>query len=108
MTKSEVNIKDLKPVTRMNRFVLEENELYEVQVWKVHLTEKFYQGESQGDFPTFELLEKGSKETVMLQSRSASSYAMLDDWDDRKAPCNCYVWKNTEGSRTEIQWAYKD
>lgn len=108
MTKSEVNIKDLKPVSRMNRFILEENELYKVTLWKVHLTEKYYQGESQGEFPTFELVEEGSKETVMLQSRSSSSYAMLEDWDDRKAPCSCYVWKNNEGSKTEIQWAYVD
>ena len=83
MTKSEVNIKDLKPVSRINRFILEENELYEVTLWKIHLTEKYFQGESQGEFPTFELGAKGSKETVMLQSRSSSSYAMLDDGDDR-------------------------
>ncbi len=112
MSKSDkdasIDVSELKPVQRIMRLVLEENTPIEVTIWKIKLREKFFQGESQGDFPTFEIMEKGGKEPVMLQSKSASSYAMLDDWDDRKAPCNCYVWMDTTGSRKEIKWAYID
>jgi hypothetical protein len=108
MAKNEVSIEDLKPVSRTERLVLQENDLTEVVIWKIYVKEKFYQGESQGDFPTFEVTEPKQGKVLILQSRSSSSYAMLDDWDDRKAPCDVYVWKDVSGSKTEIKWAYKE
>ena len=104
---SGINPKDLTPVVRKARLPLEENKVVEATIWKIYEEEKTYQGESQGTCPTFELTTSG-KEILILQSKSNSSYAMLNDWDDKKAPCHVYVWKETTGSKPEIMWCYRD
>ena len=102
-----INPKDLTPVVRKARLPLEENTVVEATIWKIYEEEKTYQGESQGTCPTFEVTTSG-KETLIVQSKSNSSYAMLNDWDDKKAPCHVYVWKDTTGSKTEIIWSYRE
>tara|TARA_R100000789_G_scaffold95035_1_gene95290 strand:+ start:246 stop:566 length:321 start_codon:yes stop_codon:yes gene_type:complete len=102
-----INPKDLTAVVRKARLPLEENTVVEATIWKIYEEEKTYQGESQGTCPTFEVTTSG-KEILIVQSKSNSSYAMLDEWDDRKAPCNVHVWKDTTGSKTEIWWAYRE
>jgi len=104
---SEINPSDLTPVVRKARLPLEENKVVEATIWKIYEEEKTYQGESQGKVPTFELTTSG-KEILILQSKSNSSYAMLNDWDDKKAPCPVYVWKETTGSKPEIMWCYRE
>jgi hypothetical protein len=104
---SEINPSDLTPVVRKARLPLEENKVVEATIWKIYEEEKTYQGESQGNVPTFELTTSG-KEILILQSKSNSSYAMLNDWDDKKAPCHVYVWKETTGSKPEIMWCYRE
>jgi hypothetical protein len=104
---SEINPSDLTPVVRKPRLPLEENKVVEATIWKIYEEEKTYQGESQGKVPTFELTTSG-KEILILQSKSNSSYAMLNDWDDKKAPCHVYVWKETTGSKPEIMWCYRE
>jgi hypothetical protein len=104
---SEINPSDLTPVVRKARLPLEENKVVEATIWKIYEEEKTYQGESQGKVPTFELTTSG-KEILILQSKSNSSYAMLNDWDDKKAPCQVYVWKETTGSKPEIMWCYRE
>ena len=100
-----INPKDLAPVVRKARLPLEENEVVEATIWKIYEEEKIYQSESQGLCPTFEVTTSG-KEILIVQSKSSSSYAMLYEWDDRKAPCSVHIWKDTSGSKTEIMWAY--
>ena len=102
-----INPKDLTPVVRQPRLSLEENVVVEATIWKIYEDEKTYNGESQGTCPAFELTTSG-KEVLILQSKSNSSYAMLNDWDDKKAPCHVYVWKDTTGSKPEIMWCYRD
>jgi hypothetical protein len=102
-----INPKDLTPVVRQPRLSLEENVVVEATIWKIYEAEKTYNGESQGTCPTFELTTSG-KEVLILQSKSNSSYAMLNDWDDKKVPCHVYVWKETTGSKPEIMWCYRD
>lgn len=104
---SGINPKDLTPVVRKARLPLEENKVVEATIWKIYEEEKTYQGESQGTCPTFELTTSG-KETLIVQSKSNSSWAMLYDWDDKAAPCKVYVWKQTTGSKPEIMWCYRD
>ena len=104
---SGINPKDLTPVVRKARLPLEENKVVEATIWKIYEEEKTYQGESQGNGPTFELTTSG-KETLIVQSKSNSSWAMLYDWDDKAAPCKVYVWKQTTGSKPEIMWCYRD
>ena len=104
---SGINPKDLTPVVRKARLPLEENKVVEATIWKIYEEEKTYQGESQGTCPTFELTTSG-KETLSVQSKSNSSWAMLYDWDDKAAPCKVYVWKQTTGSKPEIMWCYLD
>jgi len=107
---SAINPKDLTPVVRQPRLSLEENVVVEVTIWKIYEEEKIYQGESQGKVPTFEVyLPDGEPgQELIIQSKSNSSYAMLNDWDDKKAPCQVYVWKETTGSKPEIMWCYRD
>ena len=102
-----INPKDLTPVVRKARLPLEENKVVEATIWKIYEEEKTYQGESQGNVPTFEVTTSG-KEILIVQSKSNSSWAMLYDWDDKAAPCNVYVWKQTTGSKPEIMWSYRD
>ena len=102
-----INPKDLTPVVRQPRLSLEENVVVEATIWKLYEEEKTFNGESQGTCPTFVLTTSG-KEELLLQSKSNSSYAMLNDWDDNKAPCHVYVWKETTGSKPEIMWCYRD
>lgn len=102
-----INPKDLTPVVRQPRLSLEENVVVEATIWKIYEEEKTYQGESQGKCPTFELTTSG-KEVLILQSKSGSSWTMLEAWDDKKAPCHVYVWKDTTGSKPEIMWCYRD
>jgi hypothetical protein len=102
-----IDPKDLTPVVRQPRLSLEENVVVEATIWKLYEEEKTFNGESQGTCPTFELTTSG-KEVLLLQSKSNSSYAMLNDWDDKKAPCHVYVWKETTGSKPEIMWCYRD
>jgi hypothetical protein len=102
-----INPKDLTPVVRQPRLSLEENKVVEATIWKIYESEKTYNGESQGTCPTFEITTSG-KEILILQSKSNSSYAMLNDWDDKKAPCHVYVWKETTGSKPEIMWCYRE
>jgi len=104
---SVINPEDLTPVVRQPRLSLEENVVVEVTIWKIYEAEKTFNGESQGTCPTFELTTSG-KDVLILQSKSNSSYAMLNDWDDKKAPCHVYVWKETTGSKPEIMWCYRD
>ena len=102
-----INIEDLTPVVRKARLPLEENVVVEATIWKLYEEEKTYQGESQGNVPTFEVTTAG-KETLIVQSKSNSSYAMLNEWDDKRAPCHVYVWKQTTGSKPEIMWCYRE
>jgi len=110
-----INPKDLTPVVRQPRLSLEENVVVEATIWKIYEAEKTFNGESQGTCPTFELTSgpyvlqgTAGKDVLILQSKSNSSYAMLNDWDDKKAPCHVYVWKETTGSKPEIMWCYRD
>jgi len=111
-----INPKDLTPVVRQPRLSLEENVVVEATIWKIYEEEKIYNGESQGKCPTFEVTTSGNfggvsnfpKEVLILQSKSNSSWAMLNDWNDKKAPCQVYVWKETTGSKPEIMWCYRD
>lgn len=98
---------DLTPVVRKARLPLEENAVVEATIWKIYEEEKKYQGESQGMCPTFEVTTSG-KEILIVQSKSNSSWAMLNEWDDRKAPCNVYVWKESIGSRDQVMWCYRE
>lgn len=104
---SGINPKDLTPVVRQPRLSLEENVVVEATIWKLYEEEKTFNGESQGTCPTFELTTSG-KDVLILQSKSNSSYAMLNAWDDKKAPCHVYVWKETTGSKPEIMWCYRE
>jgi hypothetical protein len=103
----DINIDDLTPVVRKARLPLEENVVVEATIWKLYEEEKTYQGESQGNVPTFEVTTSG-KDTLIVQSKSNSSYAMLNEWDDKRAPCHVYVWKQTTGSKPEIMWCYRE
>jgi hypothetical protein len=108
MDKEPIDIRNLKPVTRTKRLVLQENEPIRVTIWKIELKEKFYEGVSQGDAVTFEVVIDGEREPLEIQSKSPSSFAMLDDWDPRKAPCKVIVWKDVTGSKPEIKWHYEN
>jgi len=103
----EIDISKLKPVLRKPNLSLEANTVVEATVWKIYQEEKFFKGESQGDCVTFELTTSG-KETYVLQSKSTSSWTMLNEWDDKKAPCHVYVWKELTGSRPIIMWCYRE
>jgi len=108
-----IDPKDLTPVVRQPRLSLEENVVVEATIWKLYEAEKTFNGESQGTCPTFEVMTShygthDDKEVLILQSKSNSSYAMLNEWSDKKAPCHVYVWKETTGSKPEIMWCYRD
>lgn len=102
-----INVAELKPISRLKRFKVLEDEGSELIIWKIYEDSKIYKGEVLGVVPTFEVSDH-TGETFVIQSNSPSSWALFEEWDDRKAPCPVYVWKNTEGSKTMIQWAYKD
>jgi len=105
-----IDPKDLTPVVRQPRLSLEENVVVEATIWKIYEEEKTFNGESQGMCPTFELVCElfAGKDVVVIQSKSNSSWAMLNEWSDKKAPCHVYVWKETTGSKPEIMWCYRD
>jgi hypothetical protein len=104
---SEIKASDLTPVVRPPSLSLVENEVVEATIWKIYEKEKIYKGESQGIHPTFEITTSG-KEIIIVQSKSGSSWTMLDHWNDKKAPCHVYVWKETTGTKPEIMWCYRD
>jgi len=106
MTGDEIKPSDLTPVVRQPRLPLEENKVVEAMIWKIYEEEKTYQGESQGICPTFEV--NIGKDSYILQSKSNSSWAMLYEWNEKKAPCSVYVWKETTGSKPEIKWCYRE
>jgi len=109
-----INPKDLTPVVRQPRLSLEENVVVEATIWKIYEAEKTYNGESQGKCPTFEVTPvtytnaEDKNTVVIVQSKSNSSWVMLEFWDDKMAPRNVYVWKETTGSKPEIMWSYRD
>ena len=103
---TEIKPSDLTAVVRKPRLPLEENKVVEVIIWKIYEEEKTYQGESQGTCPTFEV--NNGEDSFIVQSKSNSSWTMLNEWDDRKAPCQVYVWKETTGSKPEIMWCYRE
>jgi hypothetical protein len=102
-----IDPKDLTPVVRKARLPLEENKVVEATIWKIYEEQKTFKGEDQGMCPTFEITTSG-KEELIVQSKSNSSWTMLNEWDDRKAPCHVYVWKETTGSKPEIMWCYRE
>ena len=102
-----INVADLTPVLKPNKLKLEDDIPIEVTIWSIKEVEKKYKGQSQGLFPTFEVTI-GTNESYIIQSKSRSSYAMLDDWDDKRAPCHAYVWKTWEGTKSIIMWAYRE
>lgn len=78
----------LAPVLRKPTLKLETDDIVECTIWKIYESEKTYKGESQGMCPTFELTTSG-KEVLIIQSKSNSSWAMLDEWSDKKSPMSC-------------------
>ena len=102
-----INVANLKPITKLKRYKVLEDEGSELIIWKIYEDQKIYKGEVLGVVPTFEVSDH-TGETFIIQSNSQSSWALFQEWDDRKAPVAVYVWKTTEGSKTEIRWAYKD
>jgi len=105
---SVVDTANLVAIARPPTFEFTDGKAIRCIIWKIYEADKMYKGESQGSCPTFELTMKHHPTEYTIQSKSNSSWTMLDNWDDKKAPCHVLVWKESTGSKDEIMWCYDD